>query len=136
VYRVLEVASAVDVLDVLPDGLDSLVEERGRSYSGGHRQRLALARVLLADPEVLVLVEPTSAVDAHTEARIAARLAEARRGRTTVVTTASPLLLDRADHVVLLEDGVVTAEGGHRELLAGHPAYRSVVIRGEEEAWA
>ena len=130
-YEALDVASALDVLDALPDGLDGLVEERGRSYSGGQRQRLALTRALLADPEVLVLVEPTSAVDAHTEARIASRLARARAGRTTVVTTASPLLLGEADEVVFLEGGRVTASGTHHELLTSHAAYRDVVIRGE-----
>ena len=67
-------ASATDVVDALPDGLDTEVAERGREFSGGQQQRLRLARALLADPPVLVLVEPTSAVDAHTEARIAARL--------------------------------------------------------------
>lgn len=133
VEAALEVASALDVLEAVPEGLDGLVEERGRSYSGGQRQRLALARVLLADPEVLVLVEPTSAVDAHTEARIATRLAASRRGRTTVVTTASPLVLGEADEVLLVEHGVVTATGTHHELLAGHPAYRSIVTRGEED---
>jgi ABC-type multidrug transport system fused ATPase/permease subunit len=132
VRRALDTASADDVLDALPDGLDGFVEERGRSYSGGQRQRLALARALLTEAPVLVLVEPTSAVDAHTEARIAGRLARHRRGRTTVVTTASPLLLGAADHVVLLEDGLATAQGTHRELLA-HPAYRHVVLRGEED---
>ena len=73
--RILEaigVANAEDILDALPEGLDAEVEERGRSFSGGQRQRLVLARALLTDAEMLVLVEPTSAVDAHTEARIAA----------------------------------------------------------------
>ena len=70
----------------LPEGLDTVVAERGRTFSGGQRQRLVLARALTVDPEVLVLVEPTSAVDAHTEARIAARLRAHRAGRTTVVT--------------------------------------------------
>ena len=97
----LSVASGEDVLEALPAGLDSEVEERGRSFSGGQRQRLALARALLTDAETLVLVEPTSAVDAHTESRIAGRLAQARRGRTTVVMTASPLLLDHADDVAV-----------------------------------
>jgi ABC-type multidrug transport system fused ATPase/permease subunit len=128
----LTTASALDVLDAVADGLDGTVEERGRSYSGGQRQRLALARALLTEAPVLVLVEPTSAVDAHTEARIAERLAEHRRGRTTVVTTVSPLLLGQADEVVLLEDGLATATGTHRELL-DHPAYRHIVIRGEED---
>ncbi len=125
-------AAAGDVLDTLPDGLDGQVEERGRSFSGGQRQRIALARALVTDPEVLILVEPTSAVDAHTEARIAERLREARADRTTVVTTASPLLLDRADVVVWLEDGRVAAEGSHRDLLTEVPAYRETVTRGED----
>lgn len=129
----LAVCSAEDVLDALPDGLDSIVEERGRSFSGGQRQRLALARALLADADVLVLVEPTSAVDAHTEARIAARLAAHRAGRTTVLMTASPLLLDHADHVVFLDGGVVVAEGSHHRLLRSCPAYRSTVTRGEDD---
>ena len=91
-------------------------------------------RALAADPEVLVLVEPTSAVDAHTEARIAERLGEHRAGRTTVVMTASPLLLHHADEVILLEGGVATARGRHADLLAGSAAYRSVVVRGAEGA--
>ena len=76
----IAVANAEDVLDSLPEGLDGHMEERGRSLSGGQRQRLVLARALLADAEILVLVEPTSAVDAHTEARIARRLHDARAG--------------------------------------------------------
>ncbi len=127
----IAVANAEDVLDSLPDGLDGHMEERGRSLSGGQRQRLVLARALLADAEILVLVEPTSAVDAHTEARIARRLHEARRGRTTVVVTASPLVLDQADRVVFLEGGRVAATGTHRELLRSSEAYRFAVTREE-----
>ncbi|USQ79449.1 ABC transporter ATP-binding protein/permease [Ornithinimicrobium faecis] len=127
-------ASADDVFDAVPGGWAGELDERGRGLSGGQRQRLVLMRALAADPEVLVLVEPTSAVDAHTEARIAARLGRARQGRTTVVMTASPLLLHHADEVVLLQDGQVTARGTHTDLLAEHSAYRSVVVRGEESA--
>jgi ABC-type multidrug transport system fused ATPase/permease subunit len=131
VLAALEVADGTDVLDALPDGLDSRVEERGREFSGGQRQRLVLARAVLADPEVLVLVEPTSAVDAHTEARVAQRLRAVRAGRTTLVATASPLMLDLCDRVAFLVDGQVSAEGTHRELLRECPGYRDVVIRGE-----
>jgi ABC-type multidrug transport system fused ATPase/permease subunit len=131
----IHTASAEDVLEALPDGLATEVAERGRSFSGGQRQRLVLARALVAEPEILVLVEPTSAVDAHTEARIADRLVAARQGRATVVCTTSPLLLDRADTVALVVDGRVVAQGGHRELLDTEPRYRAVVTRGEE-SWA
>ena len=77
------------------------IDARARTLSGGQRQRVRLARALLAEPEVLILVDPTSAVDAHTEARIAERLRAARAGRTTVVLATSPLLLGRADTVAL-----------------------------------
>ena len=126
----LHAASAVDVIESLPEGLATELPEWGRSLSGGQRQRLALARSLVADPSVLVLDEPTSAVDAHTEARIGERLKEARAGRTTVVFTTSPLLLDHADEVALLIDGHVVATGTHHDLLHENEQYRDVVIRG------
>jgi ABC-type multidrug transport system fused ATPase/permease subunit len=132
VLAAVRAASATDVLAALPAGLATEVEERGRSFSGGQRQRLVLARALVADPEILVLDEPTSAVDAHTEARIADGLTAARRGRATVVCTTSPLLLDRADTVALVAGGRVVAEGTHGELLDREPRYRAVVLRGED----
>ncbi|MFE0374518.1 ATP-binding cassette domain-containing protein, partial [Streptomyces inhibens] len=135
--KALAAAQCDDVLAALAqasvddsgDPMRTHITERGRSLSGGQRQRLALARSLVADPEVLVLDEPTSAVDAHTEARIADGLREIRTGRTTVVLTSSPLLLDRAEQVVFLHEGKVVAEATHRELLHSHPAYRAVVTR-------
>lgn len=129
VLAAVHAASATDVLDAVPGGLDAQVDERGRSFSGGERQRLVLSRALLVDPEVLVLVEPTSAVDAHTEMRIAARLRDARVGRTTVVISTSPLVLDHADRVAFVDAGAVVAEGTHDELLQDSPRYRAVVTR-------
>ena len=129
VDRALDTASAADILEALPEGLETLVAERGRTFSGGQRQRLVLARALIGDPEILVLVEPTSAVDAHTEARIAARLRRHREGRTTVVTTSSPLMLDAVDEVAFLRDGRVVATGLHGDLLTDNPEYRRVVTR-------
>ena len=131
VLAAVSVANAEDVIEALPAGLETRVDERGRSFSGGQRQRLVLARALLSDAEILVLVEPTSAVDAHTEARIAKRLREARAGRTTVVATTSPLVLGQADRVVFVDGGVV-AEGTHRELLRTNERYRDTVTRGED----
>src|SRR3954447_5628673 len=104
----LRVANAEDVYDALPGGWQGVLDERGRGLSGGQRQRVVLARVLAVEAPILVLVEPTSAVDAHTEARIAARVAAVRSGHTTVVTTVSPLWLHHADRVVLFEDGKAT----------------------------
>ena len=135
--RALQTADGHDVLTSVPGGLEGDVEEKGRSLSGGQRQRVALARALVAEPEVLVLVDPTSAVDAHTEARIARRLAEARDGRTTVIVTASPLVLDQVSEVAFVLDGRVARQATHRALLAAKDpvgvAYRRVVSRAAGE---
>lgn len=125
--EILDVVCAHDIVDALPDGLEQQ-GTGGREFSGGEQQRLHLARALITDPEILILVEPTSALDAHTEGRIADRLAPYRHGRTTVLFTTSPLLLDHAEHVLFVEDGRVTAGGSHAELLDG-PRYRAVVTR-------
>ncbi|MFD5828380.1 ABC transporter transmembrane domain-containing protein [Lentzea sp. NPDC060358] len=101
--RAVWVAAAADVVEALPDGLDSHLESQGRNVSGGQRQRLRLVRALLSDPEVLVLVEPTSALDAVTEAAVAERVRQARCGKTTVVVSSSPLWAGQADQVVRLE---------------------------------
>lgn len=130
---VLRAANAEDVYDALPGGWQGVLDERGRGLSGGQRQRVVLARALAVDPPVLVLVEPTSAVDAHTEARIAERVADLRRGKTTVVCTVSPLWLHHADSVVLLEGGLVAESGTHEELISSSTAYRSVVARALDE---
>ncbi|WP_078877943.1 ABC transporter ATP-binding protein [Streptomyces sp. 150FB] len=130
IARALFTAAAEDIPAGLPDGVASAIESLGGNLSGGQRQRVRLARALVADPEVLLAVQPTSAVDAHTEAVMADRLSEARSGRTTLVTTTSPLLLDRADIVQYLVEGQVAATGTHRELLRTRPGYRQLVSRG------
>ncbi|MFE5934719.1 ABC transporter ATP-binding protein [Streptomyces sp. NPDC056470] len=124
----LAASAADDVAQALPDGVDTLLTERGKSLSGGQRQRVALARALAADPPVLVVHDPTTAVDTVTEARIAGRLRDLRRGRTTVLVTTSPALLAGTDVVVMLDDGRVAAEGSHPQLVADHEAYRSAVL--------
>ncbi|MFI5929704.1 ABC transporter ATP-binding protein [Micromonospora sp. NPDC051543] len=129
----LRTASADDIVDALPAGLDTPLDARARTLSGGQRQRVRLARALLAEPEVLILVDPTSAVDAHTEARIAERLRTARAGLTTVVFATSPLLLGRADDVAYLSEGRITATGTHDGLLDYVPGYRHLVARGSED---
>ncbi|CAM5536780.1 ABC transporter transmembrane domain-containing protein [Streptomyces badius] len=140
----LEAAQCGDVLSALAqaspdddgDPMRTRITERGRSLSGGQRQRLALARSLVTDPEALVLDEPTSAVDSHTEARVAAGIAKLRQGRTTVAFASSPLLLDAADRVVLVHEGTVVAVGNHRDLLRTEPRYRAVVTRETDDETA
>lgn len=126
----LRTAVAEDIVAALPEGSSSVIASMGRNLSGGQRQRVRLARALAAEPEVLMACEPTSAVDAHTEALIADQLHAARSGRTTLVTTTSPLLLDRADIVQYLVDGRVAASGTHHALLASQAGYRKLVSRG------
>ena len=128
----IESASAIDILDSLEgDGYSAEVVERGRTLSGGQRQRLALARTLFVDAPILILDDPTSAVDAHTEARIALRLKNIRNGQSTVVFTNSPLLLDHTDQVALVVEGKVITVSNHFELLKQNVEYRRLVVRGE-----
>ncbi|MEV5912403.1 ABC transporter ATP-binding protein [Streptomyces chartreusis] len=129
VPEAVEASMLTDVVALHRDGLDYGVRDRGANLSGGQRQRLSLARALAADSEILVLHDPTTAVDAVTEQLIARNVAKLRRGRTTVVITSSPALLDVADRVLVLEDGVVTAEDTHRNLLADDADYCLAVAR-------
>ncbi|WP_255638048.1 ABC transporter ATP-binding protein [Amycolatopsis sp. DSM 110486] len=125
---VLAAAAADEVASTLPSGTATAVTERGRSLSGGQRQRVALARALAADTPVLVLHDPTTAVDTVTEARIAEGIARLRRGRTTIVVTTSPALLAATDRVVLLDEGRVVAEGEHAGLVRERADYRAAVL--------
>ncbi|MHC5907199.1 ABC transporter ATP-binding protein [Streptomyces sp. S6] len=129
VDEAVQASLLTDVVALHPEGLDHPVRDRGANLSGGQRQRLSLARALAADTDVLVLHDPTTAVDAVTEQLIARRVTELRRGRTTLVITSSPALLDAADRVLVLDDGVVTAQGTHRNLLATDEAYCAAVAR-------
>lgn len=124
-------ASAADqVVDEHPDGLDLVLTERGASLSGGQRQRLALARALAAQAPVLVLHDPTTAVDAVTEHAIAQGVRALRGGdRSTLVITSSPALLAVTDRVVVLDEGRVTAEGRHAELSEVDAVYCLAVLR-------
>lgn len=126
--RAMAAARADEVADSLPHGTATGVGEGGRSLSGGQRQRVLLARALRAGPPVLVVHDPTTAVDTVTEARIADGLREFRQGRTTIVVTNSPALLAVTDHVILLDAGRVGAEGTHADLVRTDATYRTAVL--------
>ncbi|MFJ4411161.1 ABC transporter transmembrane domain-containing protein [Streptomyces sp. NPDC088910] len=116
-----------------PDGLlpaagDTRVGERGAFLSGGQRQRVALARALAADPPILVLDDPTTAIDSVTEARIARTVTDERAGRTTLIVTTSPALLAACARTVLITEGAVVASARHADLTAAEPAYRAAVF--------
>ncbi len=127
VWEALRVASADGFVAALPWGLDTRIGEQGLSLSGGQRQRLALARAVLGHPPVLVLDDPLSALDVHTEAEVEAALRRVLGGVTALVVAHRPSTVQLADRVAMLRDGVIAAVGTHRELLAGDPEYRALL---------
>jgi ABC-type multidrug transport system fused ATPase/permease subunit len=128
----LRVAVAEDVVEALPGGLDAAIAAGGSDLSGGQRQRIRFARAVYSTPDVLLAVDPTSAVDANTEAVMIDRICEARRATTTVIMTTSPLVLARADEVIVLVDGQTSSVGTHAELLRSDPYYRDLVSRAQD----
>ncbi|MGB7363554.1 MAG: ABC transporter ATP-binding protein, partial [Rhodococcus sp. (in: high G+C Gram-positive bacteria)] len=130
---VLRASAAADVVSSHDHGLDLEVSERGASLSGGQRQRVALARALFARPDILVLHDPTTAVDSVTEHAIGRGITELRHDSesrcSTVVITSSPTLLAATDRVVVITDGVVSARGRHADLGRDDAAYRALVLR-------
>jgi ABC-type multidrug transport system fused ATPase/permease subunit len=130
VVRAAERAGLEELLDELPDGLDTLVGERGLTLSGGQRQRVAIARALLAEPRILILDDATSSVDATTESQIKAALAEVMKGRTTFVIAHRLSTIALADEIVVLEGGRVAARGTHAELLERSELYAEIAEKG------
>ncbi|AOW95021.1 ABC transporter [Rhodococcus sp. WMMA185] len=134
VRAALTASAAIDVIDAHPAGIEGEVADRGTSLSGGQRQRVALARALVSRAPVMVLHDPTTAVDAVTEHSIARGIADLRHRditaeQTTILITSSPALLSVTDRVVVLDEGTVVSEGAHTELVAEDPTYRRVVLR-------
>lgn len=132
-----DVAEAIDVAQAgfvhdLPYGLDTRIGEQGLSLSGGQRQRLALARAVLGRPRVLVLDDPLSALDVHTEAQVEEALRRVLGSTTALVVAHRPSTVLLADRVALLADGRIAAVGTHRELLATVPAYRELLAQSSE----
>jgi ATP-binding cassette subfamily B protein len=131
VRSALEVAQA-DFVYELPWGLDTRIGEQGMSLSGGQRQRLALARAVVAHPEVLVMDDPLSALDIHTEAKVERALRSVLAGTTALVIAHRASTVMLADRVALLQDGRITAIGTHSELMAGVPAYRDLLASRDD----
>ncbi len=129
--RALRIAQA-GFVDELPWGLETRVGEQGFSLSGGQRQRLALARAVLGRPQVLVLDDPMSAVDVHTEAMIEVALASVLKGVTALLIVHRPSTLALADRVALLDGGRIVAVATHSELMAGNDLYRALLSQAAE----
>ena len=118
--------ASTDHVVSLDEGYDTMVGERGVTLSGGQRQRVAIARAILVDPRILILDDATSSVDAHTEELIHDALRRLLAGRTSFIIAQRLSTLELADVVVVLDDGHITAQGGHEELLVASATYRAI----------
>ena len=136
VREALRVARAEEFVDALPWGADTRIGEQGLSLSGGQRQRLALARAVAGHPAVLVLDDPLSALDVHTEAEVEAALRRVLKGVTALVVAHRPSTVQLADRVAMIVDGRIAAVGAHTELLADNEAYRQLLSTMEDEGVA
>jgi ATP-binding cassette subfamily B protein len=134
IRRAARLAGAAEFVERLPEGYETVLGERGFSLSGGQRQRIAIARAILADPQVLILDDATSAVDATKEHEIRAALSEVMAGRTTLVIAHRPATIALADRVAVVEAGRIAEEGTHAELVAGSPRYRALLALAEAQA--
>ena len=133
VWSALERAHGAEFVRALPRGLDTAVGERGAQLSGGQRQRLAIARAFVREPSVLLLDEPTSSLDAASEALVQAGLAELKAGRTTLVIAHRLSTVRNADLIVVLESGRVAEQGTHEQLVAHGTVYRRLLDRGGDD---
>ncbi len=127
IEKAARIAAAHDFISELPKGYDTVLGEAGIGLSGGQKQRLAIARAVLLDPPILVLDDPTAAVDPGTEHEIAAAIETAMAGRTTFIVAHRPAMLRRADLVVVLDHGRVTQIGTHADLMAREGYYLSAL---------
>ena len=130
--ELVRIASLEKDIALLPNGLDTVVGEKGLTLSGGQKQRIAIARALALDPPILVLDDALSAVDAETEEKILQSLLKERRGRTNVIVSHRVSTLRHADAVLVLQDGKMSQYGGHRELLAAKEGFYAEIAKLQE----
>jgi ABC-type multidrug transport system fused ATPase/permease subunit len=131
VHEAAERAQAASFIDVLPEGYDTIIGERGLTLSGGQRQRIAIARALVMNPRILILDDATSSVDVETEFKIRAALAEVMRGRTTFIIAHRPSTISLAEEIVVLDHGRIVERGTHAELIEGDTLYSRMFGRAE-----
>src|SRR5690606_1142559 len=134
VERAARIAGADDFIRALPQGYDTLLAEEGQNLSGGQRQRLALARAVFVEPRILILDDPTTALDPRTEGEVLTAMRRVMQGRTTVMVANRLSTLRFADRILVLEQGRVVEQGTHRELMAlGGLYHRTAVLQGVAE---
>ncbi|WP_395695975.1 ABC transporter ATP-binding protein [Nocardioides sp.] len=126
-WAALEVAQGRDFVEELPDGLDTKVSQGGTNFSGGQRQRLAIARALVRKPGIYLFDDSFSALDLATDARLRAALRPETRDATVVIVAQRVSTIKDADLILVLEDGRIVGRGTHHELLAGNPTYQEIV---------
>lgn len=131
-FAAARIAHIHDYLMLLPDGYDTVVGERGYRFSGGEKQRLAIARTILRDPPILVLDEATSALDAHTEQAVQKAIDAASVGRTTITVAHRLSTVRNADEIIVLDRGRVSERGTHDELLLRGGHYATLINRDSE----
>ncbi|MED1202873.1 ABC transporter ATP-binding protein [Heyndrickxia acidicola] len=133
VKEAIRLASFQKDLEMLPEGLQTLVGEKGVALSGGQKQRISIARALIKDPEILILDDSLSAVDAKTETRIIENIQKERNGKTTIITTHRLSAVEHADWIVVLEDGAMIQEGTHEQLAQAKGWYQEQFLRQQLE---